>query len=174
MSGAEHGRENLLGVRAARAPVAAADFAHRDGRPNGVLGAPVGRVDGGVAEEREQGRGFDGEVRGETLDGRQARTHGGEEVERLFEQPASRAGEPVRGHRSCGVTIAQRQGLLKALLDTPRKRTAGMVDLEQPTATQQMRETGLMDGVPEASVDTSKPAICRHRKPGHFGVPRRS
>ena len=25
-----------------------------------------------------------------------------------------------------------------------------------------------------ASVDTSKPAICRHRKPGHFGVPRRS
>ena len=27
---------------------------------------------------------------------------------------------------------------------------------------------------PKASVDTSKPAICRHRKPGHFGVPRRS
>ena len=33
--------------------------------------------------------------------------------------------------------------------------------------------TVVLEFADQASVDTSNPAICGHRKPGHFGVPRR-
>ena len=152
MSGAEHGREDLLGPRAVRAPVPAADFAHHDGWANRVLGPPVRRVDGWVAEEGEQGRRFDRQMGGEALDRGNGGSHGAEQVERLFEQPAARDGEPVRGHRASGVAIAQREGLQEAVLHTRGKWTAGMIGLEQPTPTQEMRETRLMVRVHEAAV----------------------
>ena len=41
MSRAEHGCEDLLGLGTVRAAVAAADFAHDDGRANRVLITPV-------------------------------------------------------------------------------------------------------------------------------------
>ena len=50
----EHGREDLLGLRPARAAVAPADLAHHDGRPKRLLGAPVGGIKRGVAQEREE------------------------------------------------------------------------------------------------------------------------
>ena len=59
MRGAEHGREDLLGLRSPDAAVAAADLAHDDRGAKRVFGAPVGRVDRGVPEEGEEGRRFD-------------------------------------------------------------------------------------------------------------------
>jgi hypothetical protein len=172
MGGAKHRCEDLLGLRPAGAAVAAADFAHRDGGPNRVLGPPVGRVDGRIAEEREQRRGFDGQMGGEPLDGRQGGVPGGEQVEHLLEQPAPRDSEAVRRDLSGGVPVAQRQGLLQELLDTPSKRTPGMIELEQPTSTQEMRETRLMIGVHEATVRrptvTGEHAreVCAQRRDG--------
>ena len=125
MCGAEHGREDLLGSRALRAPVPAADFAHHDGGANRVLGPPVRRVDGGVAEDREQGRRFDGQMGDEALDRRKGGSRGADQVERLVEQPAARDGEPVCGHCASGIAIAQREGLLEAVLSLPNVAPAG-------------------------------------------------
>ena len=47
-------------------------------------------------------------------------------------------------------------------------------DDEKKTAQEQPGTPTTEGQAEKASVDTSKPAICRHRKPGHFGVPRRS
>lgn len=120
---------------------------------------PVGRVDRGVAEEREEGRCFARQMRDEALDGENGGSRPGEQVPRLCAQSAARAGEPVRGHRAGRMAIAQRERLLEPLLDAGGKRARGMIDLEQPRAAQQMRETRLMIGVHEAAV--RRPAIAR-------------
>jgi hypothetical protein len=62
-------------------------------------------------------------MRGEALDGRHGRPCGGEQIEDLFEQLAAGDGEPVRGHRTLGVLIAQRQRLLESLMDLRRDAT---------------------------------------------------
>jgi hypothetical protein len=133
MSGAEDRCEDLLGLGALHAAVPAADLAHHDGRSNRVLGAPVGRVDGGITEEREQRRGFDGQVGGEPPDGGDGRACGGEQVEHLLEQASPRDGEPVCGHLTGAVAIAERERVLETVLDACGKRTSRMIDLEQPT-----------------------------------------
>ena len=89
MRGAEPGREDLLGLRSPDAAVAAADLAHDDRGAKRVFGAPVGRVDRGVPEEGEEGRRFDHQMGGESLYGWDRRPRGGEQVERLREQPTS-------------------------------------------------------------------------------------
>ena len=147
----------MLGQRAACAAVPATDLAHDDGRSNRVLGSPVGRVDDGIPEEREEGRRFDRQMGDEALDGWNGGSRAGEQVQRLFEQPAAGNGEPVRGHLAGRVAIAQRERLLETMLDAGRNRAAGMIELEQPAPAQQMRETCLMIGVHEAAV--RRPAI---------------
>ena len=53
--GAQHARHDLLGRRAPRRAVAAADFARDDGGPDRLLGLPIRRLDvraGDAGEER--------------------------------------------------------------------------------------------------------------------------
>ena len=54
-------------VRPAASAIAPADFAGDDGGPDGLLGAPVGRVHRRAPQEGEYGRDFDGEVGGEAF-----------------------------------------------------------------------------------------------------------
>ena len=82
-------------------------------------------------EEGEEGRRFDRQMGSESLYGWDRRPRGGEQVERLLEQPAARAGEPVRGDVPGRVPVAQRERLLEPLLHASGKRTAGMIELEQ-------------------------------------------
>ena len=89
MGGAKYGREDVLGRHTMHAAVAAADLAHHDGRANRVLGAPVGHVDGGLAEEGEERRRVARQMGGESLDGREGGSRGGAQVEHLLEQPAA-------------------------------------------------------------------------------------
>lgn len=163
MGRAEDRREDLLGDGTACAAVPAADLAHHDGRSNRVLCAPVGGVDGRIAEEREEGRCFDGQVGDEPLDGWNGGSRVGEQVQHLFEQAAAGNREPVRRHLAGRVAITQGERLLEALLDAGGERAAGMIALEQPTPAQQMRETRLMIGVQEATV--RRPSIaCEHAR----------
>ncbi len=100
MGGAQDGREDWLGLCPARVAGAAADLAHHDGGSNRVLGAPVGRVDRGIAEEREEGRRFARQMRDEALDGGNGGSHTGEQVPRLGAPSAARAGRRAR-RNSC-------------------------------------------------------------------------
>lgn len=72
-------------------------------------------------------------MRDEALHGRNRGPRRGEQVQRLFEQPAARNREAVGGHLAGRVAIAQRERLLEPLLEAAGKRTAGMIDLKQPT-----------------------------------------
>ena len=63
--GADEGGEDLLGVCAPPGAIAAANFAGDDSGTDGLFSAPVGGVDGGVAQEAEQGSPFGAEVVGE-------------------------------------------------------------------------------------------------------------
>jgi hypothetical protein len=66
-AGAEDGGKDRLGRASPRAAIAGTDFAPDHGGPNRVPVAPVGRVVGGIAEKREQGRRFSGQMRGNAL-----------------------------------------------------------------------------------------------------------
>ena len=69
VGGAEHGGQNLLGGRAERGAIAAAAQLARDhGRPEGMLGPPVGRVDRRVEQATEDRLKLGEEMRGEPLD----------------------------------------------------------------------------------------------------------
>jgi len=62
----EYGGEDLLGLRAAGGAIApAAGLSGDDGRPQGVLGAPVRGVERGVEEEAEDGLEFGTQMGGE-------------------------------------------------------------------------------------------------------------
>ena len=63
--GADDAGEDLLGLRATLRAIAATDLAIDHGGPDGVLGSPVGRVDGDGPEEGEHGREFAVEMGGE-------------------------------------------------------------------------------------------------------------
>ena len=60
---------------------------------------------------------------------------------------------------SCNNAVAQRERRLEPLLHASGNRTAGMIELEQPTSAQEMRTTRLMIGMPEAAV--RRPPIAR-------------
>ena len=59
--------QRLLGGRAAPGAIAPAHLSGDDGGANGLFGPPIGGVDGGVAQEREQRLPFRGQMLRETL-----------------------------------------------------------------------------------------------------------
>ncbi len=77
---------------------------------------------------------------GEALDIEHGRIRG-ESVEDPRVHAAARHGEPVCRDGSPGDAIAQRQGLPECGLDAARQPMVRMILTEDPTATQQMRET---------------------------------
>lgn len=63
MGGAQHAGEHVLTVGAAGGAIpAATHLAGDDGGPEGLLGAPIGGVQGGVEEKAEDGVEFGDEV----------------------------------------------------------------------------------------------------------------
>ena len=143
LSRAHNAREDLLGVGAAVRPVAATDFAVDHGGPEGLFGAPVGRVDGGVEEKAEQGRQFDTQMRGKPL-------HGGERpdvVERredLGDQVPPRHGDAMVGDGPGGAPVAEAQRLLQGRVDSRGKRGARMIVDQVVRPSQEVRDARLM------------------------------
>ena len=124
--GADDAGEDLLGLRAAGRPIAATDFAIDDGRADGLLGTPVGRVHLGRPQEGEHGGEFAVEMGGEALGGRQ----GGRRVEEppeAREQAPTGHGEAVIGERVCRPSVAEREGVGEDRLHAGRPRTVRMI-----------------------------------------------
>lgn len=63
--GADEGGEDLLGVSAAPGAIAGTEFAGDDSGADGLFGAPIGGIDGGVGQEAERRSPFGAEVVGE-------------------------------------------------------------------------------------------------------------
>jgi hypothetical protein len=131
VSRAQDGRENLLGLRAARRAVAAADLPRDDRWPKGLFGAPVGGIDlGRVKEKREERRPLDGEVRGKAAHIR----HGARMIEKpieLLEQPATRHGQPVRRHATGDIAVAQCERVLQHIADGQTEAGARVIGVPQ-------------------------------------------
>lgn len=165
LSGPEHRREDLLTVGAARGAIAATAHLAGDHRgPQSVLGAPVRRVERGVEEEAEDGLEFGPQMGGEA-------TGVGEPAGSRREQPvqpvdvvAARDREALVRDLTGVVAIARRKGRLQQRLHPWRKRMVRMVEHHRATATEQMREAGLMRGVFELAV--RRPAVALQ----HAGV----
>ena len=88
--------EHLLGVRAVASAIATADLADDDGGPDGLFGAPVGRVDRRVPEKSQHRGEFDGQMGGESFGGLQRRW--------LRDQPSESGEQSAAGGRQTMVT----------------------------------------------------------------------
>ena len=113
--GADEGGEDVLCVCASPGAIAAADFAGDDCRTDGLFSAPVGGVDGRVAQKAEQCGPFGAEVIGETLDvGERPR------VEHAFGEAGGRTGAGAD-------LVAQAEGLLQGGLDLDDDQAVRMI-----------------------------------------------
>ena len=127
--GAYDAGEDLLGVGALARAVAAANLADDDGGPDGLLGAPVGGVDGRVPQEGEEGAEFGGQVRGEAL-GVVVRRRVVDQPADLGEQSAAGGGQAVVADSTGVAPVAQREGGLQGVLHLAGPSAVGMI-LEQ-------------------------------------------
>jgi len=75
----------------------------------------------------------------------------------MLQMPAG-DGEAVRGHTPRAEAITQRECLLEQRVHDAHEGGARMIGLQQPTASEQMRETRLVDGVREAPI--GRPAVA--------------
>ena len=138
--GADDRGEHLLCLGPLPGAVAAADLAGDDSGADGLFGAPVGGVHGGVAQEGEQRGPFGAEVSGEALDGGQ--------VSRPDQPPGEAVGERVEGLADAGGRqpagaglVAQAEGLLQCGLDVGDDAAARMVLAQRAAPAQQMRQS---------------------------------
>lgn len=160
MCGTEDAREDLLGGGTVPGPIAAAHFARDHGGAERLLGPPIRGIDGRwIKQEREDRREFTGEMRREPLDVRHRAGMIETAIEAIHQMPAG-DGEPVRGDAPRVVAIAQRERLLEHRAYGVHEAGARMIGLQQPTASEQMRETRLVDRVCEAPI--GRPAVADH------------
>ena len=137
LSGSEDRREDLLRLGALyRAIAAAAGLPRDDGGPQGVLGAPVRRIERRIEEEAEDGLEFGPEVGGEA-----ARL--GESAGSPVEQGAQAIDVPAAGHREAlvrhatgAMALPRGEGRLEQGLHLGRQRMVRMVEPHRATATQ--------------------------------------
>ena len=158
MGGTEDAREDLLGGSTVPGPIAAAHFSRDHGGPQRLLGAPIRGIDGHrIEQEGEERREFNSEMRREPLDIRDRAGMIETAIDAIHQVPAG-DGETVRGDAPRVVAIAQRERLLEHRAHGVHETGARMIGLQQPTASEQMRETRLMDRVGEAPI--GRPAIA--------------
>ena len=93
-AGAEDTGDHLLGVRAARRPVAAADFARHDRGPNRLLRLPIGGFDVRMPQAGEERRPLGAQMLEEAAV-RRVRDAAREEAIGASLEPADGDGEPV-------------------------------------------------------------------------------
>ena len=89
-------------MRAAAAP----DFAIDDGRANGLLGAPVGGIEAGMAQKREQLIAVLGQMLGQSFVGRMTAMPLQQSIQSLF-QSASRDGHAVIADLARNAAVAK-------------------------------------------------------------------
>jgi hypothetical protein len=155
---AEHACEDLLGGCSPPGPVAATDFARDHCGPQRLLGAPIRGIDGRrIEQESEERREFDGEMRREPLHIRHRTGLVEAPIDAIHQVPA-RDGEAVSRDASRAVAIPQGERLLKRRAHGGHEAGARMIGLQQPTASEQMRETGLVDRLRETPI--RRPAIA--------------
>ena len=124
--GADDRGRCLLGGRAAPGAIAPAHFAGDDGGTNGLFGAPVGSVDGGVAQEREQRFPFRGQMLREAPHVGQwagVEQSSGESRGQGFQRFA----EVIAGQLTGAGVVAQAKGLLQQGVDVGGDTAVGMV-----------------------------------------------
>lgn len=171
MGGTEDTREDLLGGGPVPGPIAAAHFARDHGGPQRLLGAPIRGIDGRrIEQEGEERREFKSEVRREPLDIRHRAGMIETAIDAIQQVPAG-DGETVRGDAPRVVAIAQCERLLEHRAHGVHEARARMIGLQQPTASEQMRETRLMNRVGEAPI--GRPAVADHHAGEVFAEQRR-
>ena len=95
---------------AARRAIATAAHLARDHRgPEGVLGPPVGRVEGLVEEEAEDRREFGAQVHGDAARVREAAGSRGEQVAEPVDVGTARDRQTVLGHPTDAMAVTGRQ-----------------------------------------------------------------
>jgi hypothetical protein len=152
VSRADDRREDLLRLGATRRAVAAADLAGHDRRPERMFRAPVGRIDrSGVEEKGEERRPLDREVCRESLDVGDRPGVIEMRIEAL-EQPTARHGKPMRRNAAVQIPVAEPERLLQDRAHGRDEDGTRVIGVEEPTSSQQMGETALMEGAREAAI----------------------
>jgi len=165
LRGAEDAGENLLTVGAAACAIAAAAHLAGDyGRAQRVFGAPVGGIERGIEKEAEDRVEFVVEMRGEAAGLSESTGPVIEQAVEPIDIGAARDGETVIRHGADRVTSAGGERGAQQVIDVRCKRMMRIVQHHRATATEQMRETGLMRGVDELPI--RGPAIALE----HAGV----
>jgi len=145
----DHTRQDLLGGDTAWRTISARDFAIDHGWPQGLFSASVGRVDSRIEEKSEDGRQFDGQMRGEALQRRRAHRLI-DQVGEVVEEPAARD----RGAMARDVTrrsaVAHGERLLQDGMVPLGPRGARLIGRELAAAAQ--RQTSLMRRVLEPPI----------------------
>jgi transposase IS66 family protein len=132
-------------------PIPTPDFARDDDGPEGLLGPPVGGVDRRVEEKTPDGGKLTREVSTKSLDvwdGTGLR----KPVAETGDEMATGDGEAMCGDGAGAMAIAQRQRVLQHALHVADEPSARIIDPQQSTATQQMRETRLVSGVGKLAI----------------------
>ena len=157
--------EHLLGVRAVASAIATADLADDDGGPDGLFGAPVGRVDRRVPEKSQHRGEFDGQMGGESFGGLQRRW--------LRDQPSESGEQSAAGGRQTMVTqppriaaVAQLKSGLQDSFHPDDPSAAWVVVLQVPCSPEQVSQTCLVQRLGEATI--RRPPVA-NQHPGEVG-----
>lgn len=150
---AKDGREDLLSLCTVPGTVpTSTHLARDDSGSERVFGAPVGGVERGVEEEAEDRVVIDIEMIGEATDTADTTRAAGDEATQPLQIVAAGHGEASVREVALGVAIARGECRLQHGFHLRRKRMGRIVQHEDATPAQQMRETRLMPGVGELPV----------------------
>ena len=145
---AEHAGEDLLTVGAAPGAIpAAAHLARHDCGAEGLFGAPMGRIQGRLKEKAEDGLKLGDEVLLKPPDREATTRRALQQAAEAFDVEAARDRQALIGDGAGLVAVARREGRLEGRLHRGHKRLVRVVEQQDATAPEQMRETGLMRGV---------------------------
>ena len=144
-------REHLLGLGAAAGAIAAADLAGDHRGPDGLLGAPVRRVDRRVPEEGEDSGEFDGQVGGESFGFLQCRWVVDQTTE-PGKQSTAGSCKTMVAQVSGIATVAQLESVLQDGLYPGRPPAAWMIGSQVPSAAKEVSQTGLVQRAGEAPI----------------------
>ena len=143
--------EDLLRVGPVTGAIATAHLAGYDRGADGLFGAPVGRIYRRVPEKGEQGGELGGQMVGEALCGDQSRWRVDQPCE-FGEKSVAGSDQLVVGQAPGVASVSQFQRVLQDHLHIASPRAAGMVVLDFPAASEQVRQTALMARGVEAAI----------------------
>jgi len=164
-AGSKDGRQDFLGVSPVPRAIAATDFACYDRGPKRLLSAPVGGVDVGIQQERQDAGEFPREMRGEPVDGWQPAVGVDQPIEAVPQLPACDR-DPMRRHGAGVAAVAHLQRVRENRRHVARERRARMLKFDRPTASEQMIQARLPHRVGEVPI--RRPPIA-HEGAGEVG-----